>query len=232
MTIEEIKSNLRKKATIFYTGGFRPSNEKLESWIGKVGWQKSGEQQPLDENNNKMIPLATIFLDGLQYVPDVLNGVKLITVYVSINVLDNLIDKNLAKFFNIRLYKNIDDIEKCEYTSEQMLAFPLKPQLVENDYPMWEDLEDDMLKEILDKENNEGIDYYNDIADGNSNYSIHKIGGYPSVIQGRVSFSEGYEFAMQITSDGKAGFNIVDSGNFYFGYNPDKNDWEVYCDFY
>lgn len=40
MTIDEIKSKLRKKATIFQTGGFRPTNEKLESWIGKVGWQK------------------------------------------------------------------------------------------------------------------------------------------------------------------------------------------------
>ena len=113
-----------------------------------------------------------------------------------------------------------------------MLAFPLKPQLVENDYPMWEDIDDDMLKVILDKEKNEGIDYYIDIADDNLNYSMHKIGGNPSIIQGKVDFSEGYQYVMQITSDDKAKFNIVDSGNFYFAYNPEKNDWEVYCDFY
>lgn len=232
MTVEEIKSKLQKKATIFHTGGFRPTNEKLESWIGKVAWQKRGEQQSLDEDGNEMIPLATIFLDGLEFVPEALNGVKLITVFLSSNVLDNLIDKNLAKYFKIKLYSDIDDIEKCEYISEQMLAFPLKPQLVENDYPMWEDIDDDMIKVILDKEKNEGIDYYIDIADDNLNYSMHKIGGNPSIIQGKVGFSEGYQYVMQITSDDKAEFNIVDSGNFYFAYNPEKNDWEVYCDFY
>lgn len=31
---------------------------------------------------------------------------------------------------------------------------------------------------------------------------------------------------------GKAHFNIVDSGSFYFFYNQDKHDWIVYCDFY
>lgn len=231
MTIEEIKEKLKRKATIFYTGGFRPTNEKLESWIGKVNWQKRGEQQPLDEDGNKMIPLATIFLENLQYVPDALNGIKLITIFVSINVLDNLNSHNLAPYFNIRLYNNIDNLEKCDYKSEQLRPFPLKPQLVENDYPRWEDLDDDMIKELIEKENNEGIDYYSDITEDTS-YSLHKIGGYPSVIQGRIDFMEGYEFVMQITSDDKAEFNIVDSGNFYFAYNSEKYDWEICCDFY
>lgn len=65
-----------------------------------------------------------------------------------------------------------------------------------------------------------------------TSYSLHKIGGHPSVIQGRIDFMEGYEFVMQITSDDKAEFNIVDSGNFYFAYNSEKNDWEICCDFY
>lgn len=51
--------------------------------------------------------------------------------------------------------------------------------------------------------------YYNDIAEYNSNYELHKIGGHPSIIQGRIDFMEGYEFVMQITSDDKAEFNIV-----------------------
>lgn len=48
----------------------------------------------------------------------------------------------------------------------------------------------------------------------------------------KYDYSDGYEFVMQISSDDNAEFNIIDSGNFYFAYNPDKNDWAVYCDFY
>lgn len=44
MTVQEIKSKLMKKATVFNTGGFRPTNERLESWIGKVAWNKEKQQ--------------------------------------------------------------------------------------------------------------------------------------------------------------------------------------------
>lgn len=232
MTIEEIKKQLRKKAIIFSTGGFRPTNEKLESWIGKVGWQNKGEVEPKDKNNRKMIPLATIFLDNLAYIPEMLKEIKLITVFVSIGILEDLANNDLAQYFEIRLYKEIENLEKCEYISEELLPFPLKPKLIENDYPDWEDLDDKMIKEIRKKEEEEGIDYFYDIKDNDSSYMIHKIGGYPASIQGGVGFSDGYEFVMQITSDSKARFNIVDGGNFYFGFNKQLEKWEVYCDFF
>ncbi|WP_257216138.1 hypothetical protein [Lysinibacillus sphaericus] len=38
MSIKHIQSQLAKQATIFQTGGFRPTHELLESWIGYVGW--------------------------------------------------------------------------------------------------------------------------------------------------------------------------------------------------
>ena len=39
MTIDEIKRILQRKAVIFETGGFRPTNEIGESWIGAVKWK-------------------------------------------------------------------------------------------------------------------------------------------------------------------------------------------------
>ena len=104
------------------------------------------------------------------------------------------------------------------------------------DYKNWfvircyEDLEEDMMKFICDLENKENIDYYNDIMEGN--YAMHKIGGYPASIQGGVGYDTGFEFVLQISSDSKANLNIVDSGNFYFGYNPNLKEWSVRCDFY
>jgi hypothetical protein len=60
----------------------------------------------------------------------------------------------------------------------------------------------------------------------------HKIGGSPALCQPGHWFGADYPFVMQISSDEKAGFNIVDAGNFYFYYNADKGDWKVHCDFY
>lgn len=91
-------------------------------------------------------------------------------------------------------------------------------------------IEDDVLDLINELEEKENIDYYDDILE--ENHSRHKIGGYPSYIQGGVGYDPGYEFVLQITSDSKANFNIVDSGNFYFGYNPTTKDWSIRCDFY
>ena len=42
--VQDIKDKLKRKATIFETGGQKPTNELLESWIGSVCWQESKEE--------------------------------------------------------------------------------------------------------------------------------------------------------------------------------------------
>ncbi len=60
-----------------------------------------------------------------------------------------------------------------------------------------------------------------------------KTGGYATYCKSGITILDaGYKFVMQISSDDKAKFNIIDSGLFFFYYNKDKNDWKVYCDFY
>lgn len=60
MTVQEIKTKLMKEAIVFSTGGIRPTNELLESWIGKVSWKKDMESIPKDVDRNEMNPLATL----------------------------------------------------------------------------------------------------------------------------------------------------------------------------
>jgi len=112
-----------------------------------------------------------------------------------------------------------------------MKAFPLVPKLVENDYPVWDDADFpiELFKEILRLEEEEDIEYYEDIVE--ENYYIHKVGGYPAYIQAGGGM-DGYEFAFQISSDEKAQFNFVDSGRIYFFYKKDTQDWKLYYDFY
>lgn len=227
MNIPQIKNALFKQATIFQTGGFRPTEELGESWIGKVLWGKEGETIP-----SNFDPICTIFLNNLPYVPKELISHQLLTIYLDFDVFNNLNMNNLVSFFKINCFTNLDEIQKINEQSARIKPFPLKPLFINNDTPAWDsdDIDPKLQDEILRLEFEDGIEYYDDIVE--KIYSTHKLGGYPSFTQGGVSFGEDYPFVFQISSDEKARFNIVDSGSFYFFYNQEKRDWIVYCDFY
>ncbi|MER2008601.1 MAG: DUF1963 domain-containing protein [Psychrobacillus sp.] len=226
MNIAQLKKVLFKQATIFETGGHQPTEELGESWIGKVMWGKE-ENIP-----SQYEPLSTIFLNNLPYVPEGLENIQLITIYMDFNVYDHLNDDNLAPFFIINCYTSFNGLQKINNQSARIKSFPLQPRLVKNDTPAWdsEDIETEVQDEILRLELEEDIEYYDDIVE--DIYPMHKIGGYPTYTQSGVSYGEEYPFVFQISSDPKAQFNIVDSGSFYFFFNQRKQDWIVYCDFY
>lgn len=230
MTIDEIKKELARKAILFRTGGKRPANTLGESWIGSVRWKLAHEELPIDSKGKAMNPLATIFVPDSTHTPKELKQVSLVTIFVSDDLHDNLIDVNQS--FCIRTYSTLDHLVGCEWNFEKIKAFPLVEELVDDDYPTWDDggIPEDLFDVICEMEEEETVDYFEDII--GEIYGIHKIGGYPAFCQSGHWFGEGYEFVLQISSDYKAQLNIVDSGNFYFFYHPQKNDWKVYCDFY
>ena len=228
LNISQLKDALFKQATIFQTGGIRPTEELGESWIGKVLWGKEGETIP-----SSFAPICTIFLNELPYVPKELNSYQLLTIYMDFDVFNNLHMDNLISFFKINCYSNLDEIQKINEQSTKIKPFPLTPLLIDNDTPTWEDsdsFDPEIENAIIRLESEHGMEYYEDIVE--KIYSTHKVGGYPSFTQSGVSFGEDYPFVFQISSDSKAQFNIVDGGSFYFFYNPEKQDWIVYCDFY
>ena len=108
--IEIIKQKLRRKAVAFQTGGIRPTNKRGESWIGKVCWQKPGEDQPLSKNGEPMIPLATIFVPESDYVPKALKGIKMINIFIDIDWLDYFDRSKLSDLFVIRTYESLDGL--------------------------------------------------------------------------------------------------------------------------
>ncbi len=230
MTEQEIKEVLRKKATVFETGGVRPTNELLENWIGKVTWKCEKENLPTDADGNAMEPLATLFLDGLTGVPDGLKDVYLCTVFISPNVLDKL--NNLDGYFCVRTYGRDDKLVPCNWVNENIKAFPLVANPVDNDFPVWDGggIPLEIAEEVLRLEDEEGIYYFEDISE--EYYPMHKVGGYPTYIQSGGWDADQYEFAFQISSDEKAKFNIIDSGRFYFFYSKKEQKWEMQCDFY
>lgn len=228
MTVEEIREKIKKKATIFHTGGFEPTNELGESWIGKVSYKKEGESLPLDKNGKEMGPLAMFFVDDLNVCPHIFKDKYMCAVFISYDLLEHSDDSK--GYYCIRLYTKDDKLVPCNWTFfEDGLSFPLRKELVDNDYPRNSyETSEEIYDEINRLEEEEGKDYYDDILE--ENYAIHKIGGYPSYIQDGGDCDTNDTFVFQITSDEKAELNIVDSGNLYFFY--EDNDWDLYWDFF
>ncbi|QDY83573.1 DUF1963 domain-containing protein [Paenibacillus polymyxa] len=229
-SIEKLRTILKRKATIFHTGGRRPLDSLEQSWIGRVTVALPTEEQPIDVQGNAMAPIMQLYLPAMPFVPQAMRDVKLLTVFLSPDVLDH---EDMEGYMCVREYTSVEDLVEKDFGPAFMhiKAFPLFPELLENDYPVWDG--EDIPEEYGDAISNmdeEEPDYFEDIVEGI--HVVHKIGGYPSFIQSGIDFGEGCEFVFQIASDAKAGLNIVDGGCFYFAKHQNEGAWRGYFDFY
>jgi hypothetical protein len=228
--IASILEQLAQPATQFHTGGFRPTNSIEESWIGKVTAFGPDEEIPLDEKGRPMLPLFQLHVPDLPYIHPLLKETFLLTVFMSEDFPEEF--EPMGKNWLIREYASPTDFVVKDLTNPDswLKPFPLKPELLAEDYPLWDgggvpsDIEDEVLK--LEEEG--VIDDYYDII---QHSHLHKVGGYPSYCQSGVEFNDGFEFVFQVSTDNKAHLNVVDSGSFMFAKNGTTGEWELYYDF-
>ena len=208
---EEFEKSIRKQASVFEIGGFRPPDDPLTSWFGKVKVALPGESWPVSDGTS-MIPLAQINLTELPYIPDELSDIQLITVFIDCNSLP--IDTPNGEKWALRVYKDLSalvPIEEPDDLNTWLKAFPMKASIAEKDYPCWEDVWD--CPEELDD------DYY-DLFD---NVPGFKIGGWPSLIQSGISWAPWNEhphkpeYVFQIGTTQKGNWMLGDNGVGYFG---------------
>lgn len=214
-----------------------------------------------DRQNQPLYPLAQLYLPGLPFVPEQLRHITYLTVFVAeqLPYIDGQrgiekIDAQGQTYVELTttLGQNGDGWLIREYTADDVLIghefagvdwikpFPLKPVFKAQDFPLWDGggVPDDMAAEICtledyyndDKADEDRLNYYEDIVDDKHSYT-HKLGGYPSFCQSGIDFGE-YEFVLQISSDGKANFNVVDNGSLMFARHPQTGAWVLYYDFY
>ncbi len=207
-------------ATLFKTGGFRPTNSMTESWIGRVRLYREDEDIPKDGKGNLMLPLCQLYLGDLSPLPEGLASIQVITIFMSQDFPPELTPT--GEHWQIREYRQTDSLVMKDLQNEEssIQPFPLKPRAVANDCSVWDDDTDDDFDE--DEE---------DSCAAVHHYS-HKIGGYPSYCQSDIDFGDGFEYLFQITSDKKANLNIVDCGTIFFAKNPKTGEWRFDCDFY
>lgn len=232
MTIEEIKQALGRKAITFSVGGFRPTFDLSESWIGKVDLFNEDESVPVDDKGAQMIPLMQLNLENLLFVPESLKEIKLLTIFVSQNLPCDIAPN--GSNWVVREYRDVSKLQKKEFSnpSLQLKPFPLKPTVIPEDFPIWDDsysFPENIADEILRLEDEEIIENYFDTFD--IQYE-HKLGGYPTYCQSGIYFGEGFEFVMQIMSDEKVGFSIGDAGILFLAKNKETGEWRLYWDCY
>ncbi|SHO57443.1 DUF1963 domain-containing protein [Vibrio quintilis] len=228
MIIEDIKQHLGKPITKLSLGGIRPTHELTESWIGKVFLFDQGETLPRDDLGNEMMPLAQICLKNLPYVPEAVEGIELLTLFVSTEFPQPF--DEMGSSWLIREYRSVQGLERKEFVCSDLEPFPLHPEMVERDCPLWEDqILSSMKNDMPVMENSGEIECYYDTID---HYYAHKFGGYPSYCQPGIDFGEDYEFVFQIASDPNVRLTIGDNGSFMFARNRRDGCWVMYYDEY
>lgn len=231
MTPEEIRKKVARKASKLTAGGFRPSGELTESWLGRVFLFKPDESQPVNSNNELIFPLAQLYLPKLPYVPPCLNSIEVITAFIGREFPGEF--EPMGEKWIIREYPRLEDLVKKDIKVGDafLKAFPISCELFEDDWPNWDGggLDIESSDAILEMEDKGDIEDYYDLA--NHEYG-HKVGGYPSFCQSGINPGEGFEFAFQVSSDAKIKLNVVDSGSFQFYRNPQSKEWKIYYDFY
>lgn len=218
------REKIKKKAIRMQIGGFRPPEDKYASWFGKVNFCSVGESWP-ESNGKPMYALCQLNLTELPYRPNGLDDIQFITVFIGP---DNLPDDSPNGVnWCLRAYKNIDDLVDLvpKKTAATIKALPMRPEILEEDYPCWEDLSHECPEELDD-----------DCYDLFENQSGFKLGGWPSLIQSEIFWAPWNkhpikpEYIFQIDSTEKGDWAWGDGGVGYFGRGTEvgKSDmWAV-----
>ena len=121
----DLFEKIKKPATVYETGGFRPEKNLGESWVGRVSFCKPGETLPLDKDGREMSPLVMFFTETAPYVPEEIKAFKMISVYISYHsFFDHLVDCDFDGYFgcgSIRISRSLCPVSISMSTQKPFL---------------------------------------------------------------------------------------------------------------
>jgi len=199
-------------------GGFRPPEDPAVSWFGKVNLCLAGEQWP-DSDGQPMHALCQINLTELPFRPPHLDDVAMIAIFIGPSKLP--VDQPNGDNWCLRAYKDLFLLRPLDQPAGRpaIKAFPLKPRLVEADFPCLDDVSE-MDVDIGDE------DEYKERC---PNAEGFKLGGWPTLIQSSICWSNrgshpgDPQYVFQIDSCEKAHWQWGHGGVGYFGRNMEAS---------
>jgi hypothetical protein len=211
MDTEGLAAKLRRKANRIVVGGFRPPDSPQASWFGRVRLASPDEEWPYHQTK-PMLPLCQLNLTEMDYVPPSLSDLSLITVFISSVSLP--IDTENGDGWRLRSYTSLEGLVEIEAPGHDRLIhpFPVRWELIEADYPSYEDIPCRLPGELL-----------KDYSKLFPNHYSSKVGGWPYLIQSEIYWAPynnhpaNPEYVFQIGSEEKAHWQWGDSGIGYFG---------------
>jgi uncharacterized protein YwqG len=212
--IESLQSLLAKPACQMIVGGFRPPSDPFTSWFGKVCVAEEHEQWPSFEGK-PMIPLCQINCNELPVRPDTLVGVGFLTLFVAADRLPSIYTAN-GEGWLLRTYgaeQSLNLLQQPPSLESSVKAFPIRWELIEQDYPCWEDALDAVANQAL-------LDVFEENRERFPTHFCSKIGGWPSLIQSSLftALTEKPNYVFQVDTEAKAHWGWGDNGIGYFGY--------------
>lgn len=211
MDIDSTREQLRRRAVLLKIGGFRPPNDPASSWFGRVNFGLPGEVWPM-MNNDPMHALCQINLAEIPFRSPHLRDIDFISIFIGPEELP--IDAPNGENWCLRTYKDLTRLIPLAQVDKgsPIKPFPMRPHLIEEDYPCWEDVPIEVSGEIEER--------YYDLFE---NVRGFKLGGWPSLIQSEIFWASWNkhpidpEYVFQIDTTEKANWMWGDSGVGYFG---------------
>jgi hypothetical protein len=212
MRLTKTQTQLKRQAIVMDVGGFRPPEDPFASWFGKVNLALPHEEWP-ECAGEKMHALCQINLTEMPFRPPNCHDLAMITVFIGPSVLP--VDQPNGNNWCLRAYSDLSLLRPLKAPPERspIKAFPLKSRIVEADFPCLDDVSESGL-DVGDE------DTY---VERCPNVPGLKFGGWPSLIQSTVEWSEEEDdqikpqYVFQIDSCEKAHWQWGDGGVGYFG---------------
>lgn len=209
--LDDWKTRLARPASLMVLDVFAHHETIGASWFGRVTLQKPGESWP-QSDGRPMWPLCQIIVDELPFVPDSLRDLALVRIYVDPDF--HHCNTDSGEGWCVRVSHSLDGMIETQPPDHGSNIKPRRArwQLIDEDYPCSEDLPDDFPDEL--------VEIWMDCcptSDGT------KLGGWPQLIQSEISWFPGNkhpanpEYAIQIDSSEKCGWQWGDAGVGYFG---------------
>jgi hypothetical protein len=213
--LAQLKERVRRQANRVVLGGAHRPHAPAASWFGKVTVGRPGEEWP-EYDGGPMWPLCQIDCAELPYAPAELANTAFICVF-AVPTPEDWGQQN-GDGWLLRAYTEGDrgsliQLVEPDHGSE-IRPFSVAWELIEEDWPGWEDLVHFLTREEVDDflAGGEALPFETIFAS--------KVGGWPSYLQSEIFPEREHTFVFQIDSEYRAGWAWGDQGLAYFALDP------------